>query len=79
MSGVPGSVDHDRNTQLNLIAQNLGRIAQQGTTPTFAQISMLPIAAPAAPASGFIIYVDATTGDLMAVSSLGNRRTLATP
>ena len=37
------------------------------------QIALSEIAAPAAPASGAILYVDSTTHLLMAVDSVGNR------
>lgn len=59
--------------------QALQQVADAATGSLLAQIQLVPVTAPAAPASGFIIYVDSATGDLRAVSSLGTRTTLALP
>ena len=58
----------------------LQEVAGAATGGLLAQITLIaPATAPAAPASGFTLYVDPITGDLMAVSSVGNRRLLASP
>lgn len=47
------------------------------TTP--ATIDLAPVTAPAAPAVGFTLYVDAADGGLKAISSTGTVTTVATP